>query len=118
MVQGEWVLGDGIYDGEPQLLVKYNKPNTGGSADRQRFNDIIDLYRARVEHLMHEVCIKRILLQFDNLTLQVKDHAAFHTVFRGSHALLGAFMHMTINTTAEEMRRYPRYEGFGNWSHF
>jgi hypothetical protein len=54
----EKILADGIYIGIPELIVKYDKDQTAdGGRAHQDTNDIIDLYRARVEHLMHEVSI-------------------------------------------------------------
>lgn len=60
MEDGELILADGIYHGIPGLMVKYDKNDTatGGEAHRAT-NDVIDLYRARVEHLMHEVCYSK-----------------------------------------------------------
>jgi hypothetical protein len=60
MEPGELILADGIYIGQgcEQLLVKYDKDATAaGGRDYQATNDLIDLYRARVEHLMHEVSL-------------------------------------------------------------
>ena len=56
MEPGEMMLADGIYLGKEELLVKYDKDQTAaGGRAYQDTNDMIDLYRARVEHLMHEV---------------------------------------------------------------
>ena len=53
----ELILADGIYIGQgcEQLLVKYHKDATvADGRSYQRTNSIIDLCRARVEHLMHK----------------------------------------------------------------
>ena len=56
MEPGELLLADGIYIGAgfEQLMVKYDKGQTRSTA-HQDINDVIDLYRARIEHMMHEV---------------------------------------------------------------
>jgi hypothetical protein len=54
MADGELLLADGIYKGQPGLMVKYDVDHTNTDGDRMT-NDIIDLYRSRVEDLMHEV---------------------------------------------------------------
>ena len=54
MSHRELVLGDGIYEGERSILTKHRARRTTSVGDRL-FNAIVDLYRARVEHIMHEV---------------------------------------------------------------
>ena len=49
----ELVLGDGIHRGERSILTKYRANQTGDG--HAILNAIVDLYRARVEHIMHEV---------------------------------------------------------------
>lgn len=63
MEPDEKILADGIYIGIPELIVKYDKDQTAdGGRAHQDTNDIIDLYRARVEHLMHEVSIYTLMI--------------------------------------------------------
>jgi hypothetical protein len=57
----ELILADGIYIGEDNLLVKY-PADQSTSIERRFLNAVVDLYRARVEHIMHEVLLCVLLL--------------------------------------------------------
>ena len=96
------MLADSAYVGEDGLITKWKRKKDSVLSDhKKKHNATIDLYRARVEHIMHEV----------------KRHAVFQRPFRGSRKLLATYIKFAANIHNIRCRCNPRYSGFGNYDH-
>jgi hypothetical protein len=72
----EWGIGDKAYVGCPEIMTEF-KGSRLRADQLQYYNNLIQHYRGRVEHLINEVTTTRKTL---------------HTTWRGSFSLLAAIM--------------------------
>ena len=99
----EWGMGDGAFKANPNIMIKVQQPPDGILTRNQiRANTIFNHWRLRVEHIVGEV----------------KRHAMFSGVYRGSFAVLQAAIKLITHTTNIKLRLAPpRYRVLGPWSH-
>ena len=99
----EWGLGDGAFESNNHILVKYQQPPKGLlTEDRVYMNTIFNYWSLRVEHIIGEI----------------KRHDMLAGVFRGSYILLKSAVDLTVNMTQIKIKlALPRYETCGPWGH-
>ena len=96
----EYAVGDKMYDGCPEFLTEFK--NYGRlSPQHLAWNDMLQFYRGRNEHLV----------------AAVKDgRAALDTRWRGSYTGLCAVIRIVMHMCALQERMLgPRYDVFGPW---
>jgi len=99
----EFLLADGAYIAEPELLTPWKLPNGGHLALQQYVdNAIISHYRARVEHI----------------NAVFESHNCFQYKFRGGLDLLKDCIAVTSNILNIQAHLRLRYEPVGPWAHF
>jgi hypothetical protein len=96
----EYALGDKAYVGCPEFLTEFKNFGTL-SAEQRNWNDTLQFFRGRNEHLV----------------AAVKDgRKALSTTWRGSFAGLAAVLRVVMHMVALEERMLgPRYDCFGPW---
>ena len=95
----EWGIGDKAYVGCPEIMTEFKGSQL--RADQLQYNNLIQHYRGRVEHLINEVTTTRKTL---------------HTTWRGSFSLLAAIMKICAHMVGlQERMRGPKYDVFGPW---
>ena len=96
----EWCLGDKAYVGCPEFLTEFKDFGSLTEA-KHAWNDTLQFYRGRNEHLVAAVKNGR---------------AALDTKWRGSFAGLAAVLRVVMHmVTLEERMLGPRYDVFGPW---
>ena len=96
----EYALGDKMYDGCPEFLTEF-KDYGDLTPEMIAYNDMLQFYRARNEHLVAAVKNGR---------------AALDTRWRGSYPGLCAVVRLVTHMVALEERMLgPRYDCFGLW---
>jgi len=99
----EWILGDGAYVAEAQILSPFRRsPNQSLTEEQLFFNLLISHYRARVEHI-------NSLLKF---------HGIYQGNFRSSVDLLVIAVRIHLHFISVQLKMFPRYQPYGNWPHF
>jgi hypothetical protein len=99
----EWGMGDGAFEDNYHILVKYQQPAGGVLTEAQVYmNGLFNYWRVRVEHIIREV----------------KRHDMFCGVYRGSYGLLKSAIDLTVHMTNIKIKcSLPRYETCGPWGH-
>ena len=93
----EYFFGDKAYVGCAEAVCEY-KGAVG--EEKKKFNDLLQFYRGRNEHLVAEV----------------KNRDAFATTWRGSLLGLSAALRLVVHMVGlQERMRGPRYDVFGPW---
>ena len=90
----EYVLADGAYRSSAHTLVPYREDRAGGiGAGEEAVNDIIQYYRARVEHIIGVI----------------QNHEFFRTKARMSMDLITACTKISVHATALHLRRRHQF---------
>ena len=99
----EWGMGDGAFESNYHIMVKYQQPPNGVLQTYQVYmNTIFNYWRLRVEHIMSEI----------------KRHDMFDGVFRGSYVILKSAIDLTVHMTNIKLKsNLPRYRTCGPWPH-
>ena len=96
----EYALGDKMYDGCPEFLTEF-KDYGSLTAKMIAWNDMLQFYRGRNEHLVSVIKNGR---------------AALDTRWRGSYKGICAILRLVIHMCALQGRMLgPRYDVFGPW---
>jgi len=102
LLEWEWMLADGIYISEPQLLTPFKNARGEHLSKPQYFcNAVLAHYRARIEHT----------------NARIQAHAMFQYPFRGSRQLLSDCITVAAHSLNIDLKRSIRYPPVGPWSH-
>ena len=97
MYRWEWALGDKAYIGCPEVMTEFKGSRL--RFDQVEFNQLLQHYRGRVEHLIGEVTFGR---------------ATLNTRWRGSYSMLASIMKSAAHMVGlQERMRGPKYDVFG-----